>query len=40
MGTTFKEKLRTLPLKRQEKIISRTNKLIAEEKLRHDAQTS
>jgi len=34
MGTTLKEKLRTLPLKRQEKIAFRTNELIAEEKLR------
>jgi len=40
MATTLKEKLKTLPPKRQEKIISRTNKLIAEEKLRHNAQTS
>jgi hypothetical protein len=34
MGTTLKDKLKTLPPKRQEKITIRTNKLIAEEKLR------
>lgn len=40
MGTTLKEKLRTLPPKRQEEIVSRTNKIITEEKLRQNAQTS
>ena len=40
MGTTLKEKLRTLPPKRQEKIAFRANELITEEKLRQNAQTS
>lgn len=33
MATTLKEKLKTLPPKRQEKIALRTNELIAKEKL-------